>query len=240
VTNELVRHSLVDVTLYTESDMDKAVEQKDSVTGSPWTIGIVENDEEYRSFLISELQSTGMTRSTPYWSSAEQCLRDEARHDLDLLILDIDLSGISGVQLSGILALKQPDLPILILSNLTSDEAVFEAIKNGVKGYLLKSDLPNLENAIRVVMEGGAMITPTIALRVMNSFQKIPAAGPELTDRERQILELMVRGKTIKAVADFLMLSPHTVHDYVKRIYKKLEVHNRAELVRRVQELQLL
>ena len=131
MTNELVRHSLVDVTLYTESDMDKAVEQKDSVTGSPWTIGIVENDEEYCSFLISELQSTGMTRSTPYWSSAEQCLRDEARHDLDLLILDIDLSGISGVQLSGILALKQPDLPILILSNLTSDEAVFEACRRG-------------------------------------------------------------------------------------------------------------
>ena len=84
------------------------------------------------------------------------------------------------------------------------------------------------------------MITPTIALRVMSSFQKTPASGPDLTDRERQILELMVRGKTIKSVADFLMLSPHTVHDHVKRIYKKLEVHNRAELVRKVQELQLI
>ena len=205
-----------------------------------YSVGVVENDPEYRSFLLAELKSSGIASRVQHWSSAEQFLRDEDRQSLDLLILDIDLSGISGVQLSGILALKQPELPILILSNLTSDEAIFEAIKNGVKGYLLKSELPDVQNAIRIVINGGAMITPTIALRVMASFQKGPSAGPDLTDRERQILELMVRGKTIKAVAEFLLLSPHTVHDYVKRIYKKLEVHNRAELVRKVQDLQLI
>ncbi|MCB1171037.1 MAG: response regulator [Leptospiraceae bacterium] len=203
--------------------------------------GVVENDEQYRTYLISELSRIPFIASgIRSWSSAEQFLHEENRKDLDLLLLDIDLSGISGVQLAGILALQQPELPIVILSNLTSDEAIFEAIKNGVKGYLLKSELSSLEDAIHVVMGGGAMITPTIALRVMSSFQKVPASGPDLTDRERQILELMVRGKTIKSVADFLMLSPHTVHDHVKRIYKKLEVHNRAELVRKVQELQLI
>lgn len=206
-----------------------------------WSIGVVENDSTYRDFLVSELQSSGLVRGPVLsWNSAEQFLHDSRIHSLDLLILDIDLSGISGVQLTAILALKQPKLRTLILSNLTSDAAIFEAIKNGVKGYLLKSELSDISNAIQVVMSGGAMITPTIALRVMNSFKKLPSAGPELTDRERQILELMVRGKTIKSVADFLVLSPHTVHDYVKRIYKKLEVHNRAELVRKVQELEIL
>ena len=208
---------------------------------TPCRIGVVENDKVYIEYLLAELQNGGRATEPIYsWPSAEQFLHDERRSELDLLILDIDLSGISGVQLAGILSLKQPDLPILILSNLTSDAAIFEAIKNGVKGYLLKSELSDLSQAIDVVMAGGAMITPTIALRVMSTFQKNPTPGPELTDRERQILELMVRGKTIKSVAEFLLLSPHTVHDYVKRIYKKLEVHNRAELVQKVQDLQLM
>ncbi|MEQ8353691.1 MAG: response regulator transcription factor [Leptospiraceae bacterium] len=204
-------------------------------------VGVVENDPVYRDHLISELTAISVVRPPVHsWNSAELFLRDETRLELDLLLLDIDLSGISGIQLAGILALKQPDLPIIILSNLTSDEAIFQAIQNGVKGYLLKSELSSLADAIHVVLGGGAMITPTIALRVMSSFQKAPLSGPNLTDRERQILELMVRGKTIKSVAEFLLLSPHTVHDYVKSIYKKLEVHNRAELVRKVQELQLI
>ncbi|MEQ8353693.1 MAG: DNA-binding response regulator [Leptospiraceae bacterium] len=204
-------------------------------------IGLVENDPRYCRFLVAELKASGRFQEPILtWPSAEQFLRDEQRHELDLLLLDIDLSGISGVQLSGILSVKQPDLTVIILSNLTSDEAIVEAIKNGVNGYLLKSELENLMNAIDIVLGGGAMITPTIALRVMASFRQERSPAPEITDRERQILELMVEGKTIASVAEFLLLSPHTVHHHVKSIYKKLEVHNRAELVRKVQELSLM
>lgn len=194
--------------------------------------GIVENDESFLSYLVPQLDRLE-TVATPVlkWTSGEAFLADENLYRLELLFLDIDLGGISGVQIAARLQQILPGLPIIILSNLTSDEAVFDAIRFGIKGYILKSDLSTLPNAIDVVTNGGAMMTPTIALRVMNTFQKSTDPGRALTERENQILDLMVRGKTIPSVAEFLMLSPHTVHGYVKTIYKKLEVHNRAELV---------
>ncbi|MEQ9362605.1 MAG: response regulator transcription factor, partial [Leptospirales bacterium] len=174
------------------------------------------------------------------WASAEQFLREKPAPRLDLLFVDILLSGINGIELVKILKQKKRDVKAVMLTNMNSDELIFEAIKHGTLGYILKSELRDLEHAVSTVLQGGAMITPTIALRVFASFQKKTRTTPDLTERERQVLELMVRGKTVRAVAEFLGLSPHTIHDYAKQIYKKLEVHNRSELILKAQELSLM
>jgi len=203
-------------------------------------IGIVENDELFREEVMRRLRALADVQSVKSWPSAEQFLRDAAHKDIDILFLDIMLSGITGIDLAGILSHRLPDMRIVMLTNMHSDAMVFDSIKNGALGYILKSELGNLEEIVNVVGSGGATITPTIALRVFSSFRKTPADGPSLTDRERQVLQLMVKGKTIKSVAQFLGLSEHTIHGYVKATYKKLNVHNRAELAARAQELSLL
>lgn len=204
-------------------------------------VGIVENDEVFRAEVVRRLEALpSIETPVQTWGSAEAFQRDSRSDSLDLLFVDIMLGGITGIQLVKDLHSRQPELRIVMLTNLNSDEMIFEAIRYGTLGYILKSELGDLEDAIRIVLGGGALITPTIALRVFANFRKQPAAGPDLTDREKQVLELLVRGKTIRAVSEFLCLSPHTIHDHIKRIYRKLEVHNRAELSLRAQELSLL
>ena len=116
---------------------------------------------------------------------------------------------------------------------MNSETLIFEAIQHGAMGYVLKNELDELETIVSTVLQGGAILTPTIALRVMNALRVKPVKNHEesLTPRQKEILKLMVSGKTIPAVAKQLKLSPHTVHGHVKDIYKKLNVHNRAELV---------
>lgn len=205
-------------------------------------IGIVENDEIFRDEVARRLRGLPCAQSVTVWPSAEQFLRDPSHKNVDILFLDIMLSGITGIDLVGILSERCPDMRVVMLTNMHSDQMVFDSIKNGALGYILKSELGSLAEIVDVVGNGGATITPTIALRVFSSFRKTPAAegSPGLTDRERQVLQLMVKGKTIKSVAQFLGLSEHTIHGYVKSTYKKLNVHNRAELTARAQELSLL
>ncbi len=205
-------------------------------------IGIVENDPEFRDEVVRRLEALEIVRApVAVWPSAEMFLREKPAPRLDLLFVDIMLSGITGIELVKEIKRQQRDLRAVMLTNMNSDELIFEAIKHGTLGYILKSELGDLEHTVRTVLSGGAMITPTIALRVFASFQQQTSKDvPELTDRERQVLELMVRGKTARAVAEFLGLSPHTIHDYTKQIYKKLEVHNRSELILKAQELSLM
>ncbi len=204
-------------------------------------IGIVENDEEFREEVMRRLSELPAAAKLSAWASAEQFLRDETHRQVDLLFLDIMLSGISGIDLVRTLSEKQPALRVVMLTNMNSDAMIFDSIKNGALGYVLKSELGSLEDLVNVVGNGGATITPTIALRVFSSFRRPPAPeGPSLTDRERQVLSLMVKGKSISAVAEFLGLSDHTIHGYVKSIYKKLNVHNRAQLALQAQALSLI
>ncbi|MBE7437883.1 MAG: response regulator transcription factor [Spirochaetales bacterium] len=203
-------------------------------------IGLVENDQEYRQTVKQQLEQISMVSRVQEWHSAEEFLRDSERSKLDLVFLDIMLPLMSGVDLAREIANKQPDLKIIMLSSMNSDGLIFESIKNGALGYVLKSELEDLQSIIETVQRGGAIITPTIALRVFSSFRRLPQNAPDLTERERQVLELMVRGKTVVAVAEFLDLSAHTVQGYVKAMYKKLNVHNRAGLALKARELRLM
>ncbi|HMV79690.1 MAG TPA: response regulator transcription factor [Leptospiraceae bacterium] len=200
-------------------------------------IGLVENDLEFRETTEVKLQSISSVSKIYAWSSAEEYLREKNRPVLDIIFLDIMLPYKNGVDLALEISNENPETIIIMLTNMNSDALIFESIKNGALGYILKSELGTLENIIQTVVEGGAVITPTIALRVFASFRKDRPKAPEMTDRERQVLELLVRGKSVLSVAKFLDLSIHTVQGYVKAIYKKLNVHNRAELSQKANQL---
>lgn len=204
-------------------------------------VGIVENDEFFLFELKERMQSITSIHNIHSWCSSETFLRDIESVDLEILFLDIMLPGMNGIELVANLTKEYPNLKVIMLTNMNSDEMIFSSIKNGALGYILKSDIARLGEIIEVVLNGGATITPTIALRVFSSFRK-PASQetPKLTDREIQILQLLVKGKTISSVAKFLVLSDHTIHGYVKSIYKKLSVHNRVELAIKAEKLSLL
>jgi DNA-binding NarL/FixJ family response regulator len=204
-------------------------------------IGIVENDDLFLEEVVGRLSKIEWVGDVKGWKSSEVFLRDNAHKNLDIVFLDIVLPGMSGIDLVSHLTSKNDGIRAIMLTNMNSDEMIFNSIKNGALGYLLKSELGQIEPILEVILSGGAYITPTIALRVFESFRRPKETLQfNLTDREKQILELLTRGKKISSVSEFLDLSEHTVHGYVKSIYKKLQVHNRAELVSKVQKYAIL
>ncbi len=204
-------------------------------------VGLVENDAAFEAKIRAELEKVQEVREIRSWHSAEIFWRDSRGRGIDLLFLDIKLPGMDGVELAGRIAERDPDTGIVMLSNLNSDHLIFQALRNGAIGYLLKSELGDIGETVRTILSGGATITPTIALRVLTSFRKSnPVLDGGLTDREKQILELMVSGKTIARVADTVGISVNTVNHHAKNIYRKLNVHNRTELARKAAEAGLL
>ncbi len=199
-------------------------------------IGIVENDSAFRDDILLTLKKLMPNARLDWWQSAENLLKEEIDELPEILLLDVMLPGMTGIDLTGELNRQGYAGKIVILTNMNSDELILEAIENGAVGYVLKSDRRELKSIIDTVVAGGAILTPTIALRVMTAVRARRAESPDfgLSERLQQVLELMVAGKTIPQVAKVLRLSPATVHGYVKDIYKKLNVHNRAKLVGRV------
>ncbi|AFM12215.1 response regulator transcription factor [Turneriella parva] len=199
-------------------------------------IGIVENDSEFRDNLLFTLKKLLPAAKIDWWQSAEGLLKEDSDKLPEILLLDVMLPGMTGIDLTRELTRGGYAGKIVILTNMNSDSLILEAIENGAVGYVLKSDRRELKSIIETVLAGGAILTPTIALRVMTALKSQRHESPDfgLSERLQQVLDLMVAGKTIPQVAKALRLSATTVHGYVKDIYKKLNVHNRAELVGRV------
>lgn len=203
-------------------------------------IALIENDPDFSDEVLLRLKKIKPRHEISLYQSAENFLNGTGLHSAELILLDIMLPGMTGIELASILAEKHPHIKILILTNMNSESMIFEAIQNGALGYILKSELHELEYVLETVVQGGAILTPTIALRVFNALRsRKPEKSPleELTRRQKEILDLMVGGRTIAAVAEVSGLSPHTVHSHVKEIYKKLNVHNRAQLVGKVMKM---
>ncbi|EPG75584.1 response regulator receiver domain protein [Leptospira fainei serovar Hurstbridge str. BUT 6] len=204
-------------------------------------IGIVENDSGYREQIIKVLEVLPQVGMLSHWESAEAFLQDKKGRGLDIIFLDIMLPGMNGVELAAKLSEREPETSKIMLSNMNSDELIFKSLSYGAIGYILKSELKDIAEVIDTVLRGGAIITPTIAFRVLNNFKRNESSSEvKLTKKEKQILDEMVKGKTINRVAEFLGVSKYTIQHHVKNIYKKMNVHNRAELVRRAGDIGLL
>lgn len=163
----------------------------------------------------------------------------------DIILMDLNLPGISGIEATRRILQASPHIATLVLTMLEDDDSVFGAMRAGARGYLLKgAGKAEVLRAIAVVANGEAIFSPPIARRLMQYFANmrpvIPQqAFPELTDREREVLALIIDGKSNAQIAELLSLSPKTVSNHISNIFSKLQVLDRAQAVSRARQMGL-
>ncbi|MCZ2278375.1 MAG: response regulator transcription factor [Bacteroidia bacterium] len=155
----------------------------------------------------------------------------------DVVLMDIDMPDMSGIEVVKLIRKQFPGLPVLMLTGFEDDDKVFNSICAGANGYILKTTtMESLIHQIQEVYEGGAPMTPVIARKVLNAFANLqrPQSLREdynLSNREKEVLELLVKGKSYKMISSQLNISYETVHTHIRRIYKKLHVNSVSEAV---------
>lgn len=193
-------------------------------------ICIVEDDALILKSLQQVLNNAEGFSVTGTFFSAEAALENLKEHHPDVVLLDIDLPGISGIDAIPKIKKLQPELNIVMLTVHDEAELVFSALRQGAVGYLVKgSNSKYLLEGIREVYNGGAPMSPSIARQVIASFR--PEKHSVLSERETEVLQKLSNGTNNKQIADDLFVSTNTIKAHIKNIYKKLHVHSRAEAV---------
>ena len=204
-------------------------------------VSIVEDDARLRRILLEWLRKDEEIEVVRAYPNAEQALADLPLKPVDVLLCDINLPGANGIECVRELKPLLPATNFVMLTVYMDAELIFEALKVGATGYLLKrTTREELLSAIRSVHEGGSPMSDSIARLVVNAFRSAPAKSPELeqlTPREMEVLRLLARGLLYKQISNELSVSYHTVHTLIRRIYDKLQVHSRRQAVERFQEL---
>ena len=196
-------------------------------------VALVEDNPGLCRSLMRLLRHAPDMRGLGAWPEGKSALREIPALQPDVILMDINLPGMSGIECTAHFKQLCPRAQIIMVTVYEDAENVFRALQAGACGYLLKRAGPEkILEAIRLARDGGSPMTSQVARKVVDFFQKIPApAGPkvELTTREREVLELFAKGFVGKEVADQLKISYQTVKGYTKTIYEKLHVHSRSE-----------
>lgn len=199
-------------------------------------IVIIEDNNLFRKTLTDFINQSNEMRCLNSYISCEDALSELQNENLepDIILLDIGLPGMNGVE--GIIHLKKitPGSKIVMLTIQDDDESVFKAICNGASGYLLK-DLTsvNILESVKEVLNGGAPMNSSIAAKVLRMFRDFVPEQKDyhLTHREKEILKFLVEGLSKKNIAEKLFLSYHTVDSHIRNTYEKLEVHSGSSAV---------
>ena len=198
-------------------------------------VAIVEDNPEIRRNLSRYIDEAPGFRCACACASGDEALRLLPQSPPDVVLMDIQMPGMSGIACTASLKKLLPSVPVMMLTVYEDNDAIFNALKAGATGYLLKRSAPaKLLEAIKELHRGGAPMTSEIARRVIDSFHPAkPAAHPQdkLTAREEEILEFLAKGFVTKEIADKLSVSYDTVRYHLKHIYDKLHVHSRTEAV---------
>jgi len=201
----------------------------------PIRVAIVEDNRELREGLSHLIGATPGFAFAGSYGSCDQFLGSAGQATPDVVLMDIELPGISGIE--GVKRLKEslPHVEVLMLTVFEDERRIFDSLCAGASGYLLKRTPPaKLLEAIQEAAQGGAPMTPSVARRVLQEFKGRPAARTEqiaLSDREQTVLSGLVEGKTYQAIADENFISLDTVRSYVKTVYQKLQVNSKAGAV---------
>jgi DNA-binding NarL/FixJ family response regulator len=199
----------------------------------PIKVAIVEDDEQVRDNLAALISATDGFECAGAFSSGEEALESMPRRPPDVVLMDINLPGMSGVECVRLLKSRDPRLQVVILTVYDDSDRIFRALQMGASGYLLKrSTSEEILRAVAEVHRGGAPMSSYIARKVVQSFQRQgPSDQPSenLSKRENDVLDYVARGYSNKEIADALGLSPETVRGYLKSIYSKLQVRSRTE-----------
>jgi len=199
-------------------------------------IGIVEDDAFTRNELVAILKESDTFQPAIFTESAENFLKYcNTVPDIEFILMDIQLPGISGIEAIPKLKQKLPNAQILMLTSFKDNDNIFNALKNGASGYILKdSGLKDIEATLENLRKGIPALSPAIARRMINFFQikKISANNIKLSEKESEVLKNLVDGLSYKLIADQMNISINGVRYYVKNIYKKLQVNSRPELMK--------
>ncbi|MGH8022261.1 MAG: response regulator [Limisphaerales bacterium] len=196
-------------------------------------IAIVEDQREMRESLVEWLGTAPGLRCVGAHATAEEALRRIPDENPDVVLMDINLTGMSGIQCVARLKERLPEMQVLMLTTYDDGDLIFDSLRAGANGYLLKN-MPreDLVHALQQVQAGGAPMSLQIARKVINYFHESEKPSPEvrqLSGRETEILKLLSRGYLYKEIADRLGISMSTVRTHITAVYEKLHVHSRTE-----------
>jgi DNA-binding NarL/FixJ family response regulator len=199
------------------------------------SVSIVEDSEKLRATLARVIsRSPGFTCNSQH-GTAEEALKELPAVKPQVVLMDINLPGMNGVECVRQLKQILPATLVIMLTVYEDTDNIFNALAAGASGYMLKrTPTAELLNAIEDVVKGGSPMTMHIARKVVQSFQKNTAPSPAtetLSEREQQVLDLLSQGLIYKEIADKIGVSYETVHTYVRRIYEKLQVRTRTEAI---------
>jgi len=197
-------------------------------------VSIIEDHPDFRKGLAYLLEASEGFECVDTFYSAEDAL-DNLSGNEDMILLDINLPQISGVEAIPKIKLLFPEVKIIMLTILDDDHTIMEAILAGADGYLLKRSSPlQILNSLRECNGGGSPMTASIAKKVLTLFKKyVPVQNDEffLTKREKEILHLLVEGIDNHTIAEELFISVQTVRNHIRHIYEKLQVHSKTQAV---------
>ena len=201
------------------------------------TVSIIEDDKDYREGLVTLINSSDYFCILNAYASGEQALPHIVHNPPAIAIIDIKLPGKNGVDIIEVLQQQNPAILCMVCSFYDDNEFIFNALKNGACGYLLKDTPPKqIIEALKELYNGGAPMSRYIARKVILTFQQTKSYNKleELTERENQVLALLAKGLNPKELADEMVLSKHTITTHIKNIYTKLHVNNRVDAVNKL------
>jgi len=221
---------------YMHFDSPKVSLGRDQLTGAmPIKVSLVEDSDHVRESLATLIDGARGFRCVGAHRSAEAALKLIPSEQPDVVLMDIHLPRMSGIECVRKLKALEPDSLVLMLTAYEDDDLIFQALKAGANGYLVKQTPPSeILTAIQEVHEGGAPMSSNIARKVIQSFHQAEpgeSSTETLSPREREILDLVSKGYTNKEIADVLSIAFQTVHTHVRNIYTKLHVRSRTEAV---------
>jgi DNA-binding NarL/FixJ family response regulator len=195
---------------------------------------IFDDNEDRRDSLALLIESVSDFAVSGALSQANNVIEKVAILKPDVVLMDIDMLGTNGIEATRLIHATFPSLPVIIQTVFDDDDKIFQALKAGAAGYLLKNASSKvILSAIREVLHGGAPMTPAIAQRVLTFFRNEKTVKPDygLTDRETDVLRLLTQGNSYKMIADQLEITFNTVNSHLKKVYEKLQVHSAGEAI---------
>ena len=212
-----------------------------SKDGGEITVVVVDDHPVFRIGMSALLDELDGVRVVGQAASQDEAVEVVLEKRPRVVIMDLDLAGGSGAEATREILREAPQTGVLVVTMFGDDEALFGAVKAGARGYLVKGAGPDeVERAVRAVADGGLLLGPQVAHRAVDYLTGAKSARggafSELTDRERDVLELLARGHDNPTIARMLVLTPKTVRNYVSAIFTKLEVNDRAALIVRARE----
>ncbi|GHC48725.1 response regulator transcription factor [Roseibacillus persicicus] len=200
------------------------------------TLAVVEDERPLRELLEELIESSEGLELCASYSTAEDAIKGIPKSGAEIVLMDIQLPGMSGIECVAQLKRICPQILVLMVTIDDKNDRIFEALAAGASGYLLKCDVPNkLLESIQDLMSGGSPMSSAIARKVVQHFQHDPPTPADenlkLTPRETQILDLLAKGRLYKEIAAELGIGFATVHTHLQRVYDKLHVRTRTEAV---------